>query len=259
MSNAPRDEVAKTMSRKTNRPADFNFLVELEKYYQESEDNFPEKMAAFPKYVSRQRLTDFLSLYEVFKKVLHLPGSVVDCGVYKGRTLMTWAQCSVILEPMNYQRKIIGFDSFEGYLRIDPEDAKSTHEQNVVGGLAAPEAYEDLDRCISLFDANRFLNHMPKVVVVKGDIEKTAFEYLEENPSTVVSLLSLDLSLFGPTRAALKAFVPRMPKGAVITFGEMNCSDFTGEVAAVMEELGLRNLRLHRNPFDTVAAHAVLE
>jgi len=50
-----------------------------------------------------------------------------------------------------------------------------------------------------------------------------------------------------------------MPKGAVITFGEMNCSDFSGEVTAVLQECGINNLRIQRNPFDTVACYAVLE
>ena len=230
----------------------------MQAYFEDSIGTQAEKMAAFAKYVPRQRLTDFLSIYEIFKRVLNVQGSVIDCGVYMGRSLMTYAQLSAILEPMNYQRQIVGFDTFEGFLQIDEQDEKGTHDQKRVGGFGV-DAYEDLVRGIKLFDANRFLGHIPKVVLVRGDVEKTACAFLEENPYLVVSLLSLDLSLYAPTKAALKTFVPRMPKGAVITFGEMNCSDFTGEVLAVTEELGIRNLRIQRNPFDTVASFAVLE
>ncbi|MSS70325.1 MAG: class I SAM-dependent methyltransferase [Candidatus Latescibacteria bacterium] len=252
------EEISGSLSSRTNTKENFNYLEEMQRYFEESIGTHAEKMAAFVKFVPRQRLTDFLSLYEIFRNVLNVQGSVVDCGVYLGRTLMTYAQLSAILEPMNYQRKIIGFETFKGFLRLDKEDDKGTHDQKKTGGFRA-ESYDDLVRCIRLFDSNRFLNHIPKVVLVKGDIEKTAPQYLEGNPHTVVSLLSLDLSLYAPTKAALKAFLPRMPKGAVITFGEMNCSDFCGEVTAVLEEVGLRNLRIQRNPFDTVASYTVLE
>jgi hypothetical protein len=252
------EKISKSMSSKTNTSQDFRYIEEMQKYFEQSPGTYSEKMTAFMKYAPRQRLTYFLSLYEIFKKVLNVQGSVVDCGVYMGRNLMTFAQLSAILEPMNYQRQIIGFDTFRGFLKLDKEDEKGTHDQKKVGGYEA-DCYDDLLRCIELFDKNRFLNHIPKVILIKGDIEKTAPQYLENNPHTVVSLLSLDLSLYAPTKAALKAFLPRMPKGAVITFSEMNCSDFSGEVIAVMEELGIRNLRIQRNLFDTVGSYAILE
>ena len=258
MAKASQQIVSQSLSSKTNTTSDFNYLDQLEAYFNQTEGTYAEKIAAFPKYVPRQRLTDFLSLYEIFKRVISVQGSVIDCGVYRGRTLMTFAQLSAILEPMNYQRQIVGFDTFRGFLSLSDEDSLGTHDQTKTGGFKA-DSYNELLECIRLYDANRFLNHMPKVILIKGDIVETAPAFLQKNPHTVVSLLSLDLSLYEPTKAALKAFLPRMPKGAVITFSEMNCSDFSGEVPAVIEELGIRNLRIERNPFDTVASFAVLE
>lgn len=248
----------RTLNPATNTAQNVKFIDELEAYHAQNRDTYADQTAAFMKFVPRQRLTDFLSRYETFRKVLPVQGSVVDCGVYKGRSLMTYAQLSAILEPMNYQRQIIGFDTFSGNTPLSPEDRAGTHPENRAGGYRA-EAEEDLKRCIALFDKNRFLGHIPKVILVKGDITTTAPRYVAKNPHLVVSLLSLDVSLFEPTRAALKAFLPRMPKGAVITFSEMNCSDFTGEVQALVKEVGIPRLRIRRHPFDTVASFAVLE
>ena len=250
--------ISKSMNLKTKTQKDIEYIEELQNYFEKSKDSFADKMAAFPKFVPRQRLTNFLSLYEIFKKVLNVQGSIVDCGVYKGRALMTYAQLSAILEPMNYQRQIIGFDTFHGFLKLEQEDMKGTHDQRKIGGYKG-DSYDDLIRCIQLFDKNRFLNQIPKVILVEGDIEKTIPKYLDENPHTAVSLLSLDLSLYAPTKAALKAFLPRMPKGAVITFSEMNCSNFSGEAIAVMEQIGINNLKIQRNSFDTVSSYAILE
>jgi hypothetical protein len=247
------------MSRRTNTATDFNFWLEIESFFHESPGTHAEKMASFAKYVPRQRLTDFLSLYEVFRKVLDIPGSVIDCGTWRGRALMAFAQLSAILEPLNYQRKIIGFDTFTGFPSPSEKDVLSSHEECREGGYAADGAFEDLKRCIALFDANRPLSHIPKVMLVKGDIRKTGPDWLAHNPHTVVSLLNLDLGLYEASKAALDIFLPRMPRGAVIVFGEMNCPDFVGEVQAVAEAVGIRNLRLQRNGFDTVASHAVLD
>ena len=45
-----------------------------------------------------------------------------------GGGLFTWAQLSAIYEPVNHNRKIFGFDSFEGFPDIghkDINDSKS--------------------------------------------------------------------------------------------------------------------------------------
>ena len=101
-----------------------------------------------------------------------------------------------------------------------------------------------------LFDLNRPLNHIPKVELVAGDLTVTAREYIGRNQHLVVALLYLDVDHYEPTRAALEAFVPRMPKGAVIAFDELNTHIFPGETLAVLEALGLRNLRIERFPAD---------
>lgn len=249
---------SKTINKKMNTTKNLRFIDQLEEYFNHSKESYTDKVTAFMKYVPRQRLTDFLSAYEIFKKVLNLQGSVIDCGVYNGRKLMTYAQLSAILEPMNYQRQVIGFDTFNGFPGLSKEDEKGMHPEKKIGGYKS-DCYEELLECIKLFDSNRSLSHIPKAILVKGNAVRTIPKYIEDNPHLVVSLLSLDFSLYEPTKAALKYFLPRMPKGAVITFAEANCSDFSGEVKAIMDQVGIRNLRIERNSFDTVASFAVLK
>ena len=33
-------------------------------------------------------------------------------------------------------------------------------------------SFNDLKKCIELFDSNRFINHIPKIELVKGDVKK---------------------------------------------------------------------------------------
>ncbi len=125
---------------------------------------------------------------------------------------MAWAQFSAILEPINHQRKIIGFDTFSGFSSIAEEDETGISEHAKMGGLAI-DSFQDLQECIRLYNMNRPLSHIEKVKLVRGDIKETVPLFLQENPHTVVSLLHLDVDVFEPTSVALEYFVPRIPQG----------------------------------------------
>src|SRR3989338_6284462 len=93
----------------------------------------------FPLYAPRQDLSRFLVRHELFKKVLSLRGSIIECGVFRGAGLMSWAQLSAIYEPVNYQRQIIGFDTFAGFPDVKLEDTvgRGKNPRAKRGGLAA--------------------------------------------------------------------------------------------------------------------------
>lgn len=242
----------------THTEKDYVFLKKLDAYYTSGIGTNIDKLSSFTKYVPRQNLTYFLSRYEIFKKILNVHGSIVECGVFFGAGLTTFAQLSSIFEPVNHTRKIIGFDTFAGFTRLGQHDKGSTSEFAKKGSLST-NSYDDLEKWIQLYDANRFLNHIPKVELVKGDATKTIPKYLKQNPHTVVSLLNLDMDIYEPTKIALQNFVPRMPKGAIIIFDELNSKDWIGETLAVLDTVGLRNLRIERFSFDSHISYAVIE
>lgn len=240
--------------------SDLSYLDRLEAYWNDGEGTPVTKLDSFTKYVSRQSLTKMMARYELFKMQLEVNGSVVEVGVHRGTSLMAWAHFSSILEPVNYLRKIIGFDTFEGFPSIDRKDGAGVSEHLTKGGFAVEQGMEnDLLRAIGLYDVNRLMNHIPKVELVRGDVCETLPAYLAENPHLVVSLLHLDADLYGPTKATLEALLPRMPKGAIVAFDELNMKLFPGETVAAMEAVGIPNMRLRRFPFATSLSYAVIE
>ncbi|MGA8270731.1 MAG: TylF/MycF/NovP-related O-methyltransferase [Candidatus Sulfotelmatobacter sp.] len=214
-----------------------------------------DKLRNFSLYAPRQDVTNFLVRYEIFKRVLEIQGSIIECGVLRGGGLMAWAQFSAILEPTNHQRRIVGFDTFSGFPKISKHDqsSESTHARQ--SGLAV-DSYDHLQQCIQLFDMNRFIGHIPKVDLVRGDANKTIPQYLRLNPQLVISLLYLDFDIYEPTLAALKHFLPRMPKGAVVAFDELNSKDWHGESKAVLETLNLHEYRIERCSFGSAVSFA---
>jgi len=194
----------------------------------------------------------------MFKHILNVHGSIIECGVAYGSGLMSFATFSAIFEPVNHTRKVIGFDTFEGFPSLSEQDKAGQDPNAKVGGMNV-DSYNEILKCINVFDQNRFIGHINKVELVKGDLTKTAPEYLKNNPHLVVALLYLDLDLYEPTKVAIQTFLPRMPKGAIIVFDELNHPDWPGETVAVLEDIGIRNLRIQRFPFDSVRCFAVIE
>lgn len=218
-----------------------------------------EKIEAFPKYASRQSLAKFFTKYEIFKKILHVNGSIIECGSLHGAGTLTWAKLSAIFEPSNHTRKVFAFDTFEGFPSIHEKDSDTGTFNDLQSGGLKGSAESSIAEAARIFDLNRPISHIEKIKLVKGDILDTADAFLTKNPQLVVSLLYLDFDLYEPTKKALETFVPMMPKGAVIAFDELNAEIFPGETRAVDEVLGLSNLRIERFSFDSYVSYAVVE
>lgn len=229
----------------------------IERIFTECPDSVEVKLQNFPKYVRRQHLKRFLAMYELFKLVLPVKGSVIECGVFRGFGVMTWAKLSAMLEPENLTRRIYGFDTFEGFPAVGSKD-KSGFAAPEVGELSS-SSHAELLQLIEEYDRDRFLGHLPKVELIAGDITKSAPAFIESHPHVVVSLLFIDCDLYEPTLAALRAFLPRMPKGAIVAFDELDNPLWPGETLAALDNDLLTSLRLRRLEWDPYIAYAVIE
>jgi hypothetical protein len=228
----------------------------IERIFSTCPDSVETKLENFPKYVRRQQLKRFIALYEIFKLALPVKGSVVECGVFKGFGVMSWAKLSAMLEPENLTRRIYGFDTFAGFPSISDRDANPVAAPH--DGALFADSYEELQSLIAQYDQDRFLGHVNKVQLIKGNVVETVPAFLESNPHLIVSLLFLDLDLYEPTQVALRHFLPRMPRGAVLAFDELDNPMWPGETLALLEELGSR-IRLQRLEWDPYIAFAVLD
>jgi Macrocin-O-methyltransferase (TylF) len=226
--------------------------------FETNPSTWESKFENFPKYVRRQNLTRFLSLYEIFKRVLTIKGSIVECGVNHGFGLMTWTKLSAILEPVNLTRRIYGFDTFEGFPSLDQNDMSPASAHVKVGDLYA-DSHDELQELVRINDSTRFLGHVNKVKLVKGDATKTIPTFLDDNPHLVVSLLFMDFDIYEPTKVALEHFLPRMPKGAILAFDELDNPLWPGETLAMLEHNAKRRLHIQRLEFDPYIGFAVLD
>ena len=229
----------------------------IESIFLRCKDSIEIKLENFPKYVRRQHLKRFLAMYEIFKLVLPVKGSIVECGVYKGFGTMTWAKLSTMLEPENLTRRIYGFDTFTGFPSVSNKDDNAVIEHEC--GELSSDSYEELSELIVEYDRDRFLGHIEKVRLIKGDVGETIPKFISENPHLIVSLLFLDMDLYEPTKTALNYFLPRMPRGAVLAFDELDNPMWPGETLALLDHFGIRNSRLQKLEWDPYIAYTIIE
>ena len=227
-------------------------------FYENSKSPIFNKFQNFPKYVRRQVISRFMALYEIFKLQLNIKGSIVDCGVHEGMSLMTFSQISAILEPYNYHREIIGFDTFDGFPKISKKDLKNQISKK--GGFKTPyNSYEDLKRAIEVFDKNRFLNNKNKIQLVKGDAIRTIPMYLKNNKHLIISLLMIDFDIYEPCKAALDNFLPLMPKGSILVFDELNNPHWPGETQAFLESKKIRYSKINCFEYEPNISYIVIK
>lgn len=220
-------------------------------------DSIETRLENFTKYVRLQNLTRFLARYELFKNVLDIKGSIIECGVYHGFGIMAWANLSAILEPVNLTRRVYGFDTFEGFPSIHEKDEGTARK--ILPRELCSDSYNELLELIDIYDNNRYLGHMKKIYLIKGDATKTIPKFIAENTHIVVSLLFLDFDLYEPTKTAINAFLPRMPKGAVIAFDELDNPLWPGETLSLLDTVGINALKIKRLDFDPYIGYAVIE
>jgi hypothetical protein len=231
-------------------PHDEQIWNRIEKTVATHERALRDVLESFPLYARRVNLTRFLAHYELYKRIAPLAGSILECGVYRGSTLMTWAKLLEIFHPGDRSRKVIGFDNFAGFGQITEEDGlANTETARIPGGWSAGPYYEELREHMEVFQDDSFLPRDPRIELVVGDLVETAPAYVTANPGLRIALLHLDVDVYEPTLAALEAFYPQVVHGGIVVFDEYGLRQWPGESRAVDKYFGRNAPRIEKLPY----------
>lgn len=214
-----------------------------------------ELLANLPLFLDGPTLSRILFMNEMYQLAMQVHGSIFEFGVRWGRDLALWVQLRGIYEPYNWNRCIVGFDTWEGYPSTDSKDGNYAGE----GMYTVTEEYEkELGSILDVHESLNPLSHMKKYTLVKGDASKTIEAYFDENPHTVIALAYFDFDIYQPTKDCLQAILPRLTQGSVVGFDELNCKEDPGEVLAVMEVMGLSSVSFQHSYFSRGNCYAVV-
>ena len=196
--------------------------------------------------IQRQTLSRILYYNLLYQKIVGVPGCILEFGVQWGSTLAQLIALRGIYEPYNHSRHIYGFDTFEGFFSTS-ENHDGSHLRDT--DYSVYSGYEkDLEEILKIHENNCPLSHIKKFSLIKGDVSKTSLQWTNDNPQAIVAMAIFDMDIYQPTKDALTAILPRLTRGSLLIFDELNCSIFPGETEAVKEVLGLNNLKLEHYP-----------
>lgn len=208
-----------------------------------------EILTNFTAYARRIHLTRFIAHYEIFKKIIDLPGGIAELGVFRGSSFLAFAKMMEIFCPGDRSRKVIGFDHFKGLQDFaEPDGANVESMGKNQGGWSAANYEAELLENISIFEADSFVPRAKRVDIVLGDIRQTVPEYVKTHPGLRLSLLHFDCDLYEPTLIGLKALYPHVVPGGIVLFDEYGITEWAGESAAVDEFFAGQGLRIQKLP-----------
>jgi O-methyltransferase len=141
----------------------------------------------------------------------HIPGAMVECGVWKGGSMAAVAR--TLLQMQDVSRELYLFDTFEGMTAPTAKDLDYT-------GKKASQALRDVpgDRCddAPLEQVKEVLYGTgyprEKVHFVRGRVEET----IPASAPDSIALLRLDTDWYDSTRHELVHLFPRLLKAGVI-------------------------------------------
>jgi O-methyltransferase len=164
--------------------------------------SYPDKTRFYTWWLQNERL-----------KSDKIPGAFAEVGVYKGDS-------AAILHELDPGRELYLFDTFAGFPASDLEGETGEAATYTTDNFADTE----IDHILSKFENN------DKIHIRKGYFPDTS-KGLEEK---WFALVSLDIDLYKPTKAALEFFYPRLSPGGVIFIHDYNYK-WEGIVTAVRE------------------------
>lgn len=171
----------------------------------------------------KDRINKLIAQYDIFKETLDIEGDIIECGVFKGSSLIRLA---TFRDFYGIDKKVIGFDTFGEYPKSEYEE-----DNEYIDNFTK----ESGGNSISIKLLKRILEYKAilNVELISGDVLHTIPEYIERNEDLSLSFINMDLDTYKPTLVALEHLWPRLNKKGIIVLDNYNV--FPGETKAVDE------------------------
>lgn len=163
----------------------------------------------------------------------NIQGSIVECGVWKGGSMMAVAK--TLLSMNANDRDLYLFDTFTGMTRPSKVDVGVGTDEKAVDIFNKEKTGEDTSNWIraSINEVKKnFINlgyNQKKIHFVEGKVEET----IPKNSPNKISLLRLDTDWYESTKHELIHLFPKLSKGGIIIIDDYD--DWEGCRKAVDE------------------------
>jgi hypothetical protein len=167
-------------------------------------------------------LARILAIQEAYKLIIGKPGFVFDIGTWRGQTAVLCENIRAIYEPLNFSRKVVAFDTFEGYVGFGEKDRPTQVHQEGTYKLDSADYREYLELLLEDHEKSNAMGHnFGKHKVIQGDCRLTIPQYFSENPNAFVALAFLDVNSYSPTSEAVTQIWPRLIPGGYLAIWQL--------------------------------------
>ena len=187
------------------------------------------------------RFAKLISHWEIYKRIVDIPGVIVECGVFKGSSLIRFATFREMLESP-YSRKIIGFDAFGKFPCQELEsDIKYVEYFEKMCGNGIGKS--DLQK---VFKRKSFVN----IELIEGNILDMLKIYFDKNPQLKIALLHIDVDVYEATKYCLEFLYSKVVCGGIVLLDDYSTAN-AGATRAIDEffDTNNNNIQIHKNPF----------
>ena len=192
------------------------------------------------------RIGKMIAHYELFKLSSKIPGCIIECGVFKGVSLIRFATFLKLLKKQN--KKIIAFDAFGKHTTTKISSDYKRRKKLLSHGKEAISE-KQLMKVLKLKGLEK------NIELIRGDITETVPRYLKSNPKLKISLLNLDVDFYEPSVSILENFYPKLSKGGILMLDDYGIWD--GETIAVDEYFTGKKIKIRKFSFSQTPSYII--
>ena len=209
-----------------------NFIAELSDYRKKQ-----------IKYFQKITLASELNLWSIYQSLKYIndeniEGDIVECGVYNGNTM---AFIGEINDELNLNKKIWGYDTFNGFVKNSFTDKDIDLKSRKKVNYDSPNIFYSLNEVKKNIIQNNKKN-FDKYIFIEGDILETLNN--KDNYPNKISFLRLDTDIYKTTKKQLEILYEKLVKGGVLHIDDYGLCP--GVKTAVDNFFSNKNIWLHR-------------
>lgn len=197
---------------------------------------------------SPARIGKLVAHIDLYRQASHVPGAIVECGVFKGASFARLAVARHLFESEG-TRPLVGFDTFGTFPATAFEPDRDPRQRFIASAGAESISVEQLRGVLAHKGCGAH------VTLIEGDICETVPAYVAAHPELRIALLHVDVDIFEPTDTVMTRLAPLVVPGGIIVLDDYGI--FPGATRAIDAWLAGRPEQLQKLPYALAPSYVV--
>ena len=147
-----------------------------------------EKERSLGLFLRGSLLARMLAIVEIYQKIVDIPGVIFDIGTWRGQTAVICENLRAIYEPLHFNRRIVCFDTFQGYKGFSNKDRETELHGEGTYSLSGESYVSWLEKLIELHEISNAMGHYHgKHKVISGDCRETIPHFFKNFPGEITN------------------------------------------------------------------------